>query len=219
MANWDDDSPRLQANLIRLLGALAAQANERPQLSAQDARGWQRRTMAGLKVPATAWVGAFRGEPGLESLEVMVGDSHGVAAARVAGELASFESTLVAVVAQLDERYPDPEALDADGLEAVIDLAAWAHAEWVRIHPFANGNGHTTRLWANVILMRYGIEPVIRMRPRPAFGYAAAGAAAMHGDWQPTAAVFRRMLGEQHGTHRPLVSRIAPRRRRPPPKR
>jgi Fic family protein len=83
---------------------------------------------------------------------------------------------------------------DPDQLSAIIDLAAWAHAEWVRIHPFANGNGRTARLWANSILMRYGLPAFIRLRPRPNTGYAAAGASAMQGDWKPTAAVFQRLL-------------------------
>jgi Fic family protein len=72
---------------------------------------------------------------------------------------AAFERRLQAAVAVLDQRYPSNEALDEDGLAAVIDLCAWAHAEWVRIHPFGNGNGRTARVWANAPLMRYGLPP------------------------------------------------------------
>ena len=93
-------------------------------------------------------------------------------------------------------RYPAGQELDGDGLAAVIDLCAWTHAEWVRIHPFGNGNGRTARIWANALLMRYGLPPVVRLRPRPDRGYGRAGAAAMKGNWRPAAAVFRRMLGE-----------------------
>jgi fido (protein-threonine AMPylation protein) len=219
-ADWDDDSPRLHANLSAVLDKLAADAPRRRRFSVEHAREWQRRTMAGLQVPDASYVGAFRGEPGLEDVEVVIGTAYGVAAAEVAAELAAFESTLTAIVERLDARYPDADDLDADGLEAVIELAAWAHSEWVRIHPFANGNGRTARLWANAIFMRYGIEPVIRLRPRPAHGYGAAGAAAMRGDWHPTAAVFRRLLAEHYGTRRPLRSRKAPPksgRKAPPP--
>ena len=81
----------------------------------------------------------------------------------------------------------------------MIELAGWAHAEWVRIHPFRNGNGRTARLWANALLMRYGLPPFVRLRPRPDGGYGAAGAAAMDGDRQPTVVVFRRMLRELLG--------------------
>lgn len=94
----------------------------------------------------------------------------------------------------LDALYPAGSELDADGLAAVIQLSAWAHAEWVRIHPFANGNGRTARFWANFVFMRYGLPPIVRMRPRPDGGYGTAGSAAMDGNWQPTAIVFRRML-------------------------
>jgi hypothetical protein len=127
-ANWDDDSPRLQANLAALLTQLAAEAPRRPRWSVEDARNWQRRTMAGLRAPDPSYVGAFRGEAGLEDVEVVIGEAYGVAASQVAAALAAFEGTLTAVVAWMDARYPDADALDADGLRAVIDLAAWAHA-------------------------------------------------------------------------------------------
>ena len=96
----------------------------------------------------------------------------------------------------LDAAYAHGQALDEDSLEAVIDLSAWAHAEWVRIHPFANGNGRTARIWANWIFMRYGVPPVVRLRPRADGEYSRAGAAAMLGDSRPTAAVFRKMLSD-----------------------
>jgi Fic family protein len=66
----------------------------------------------------------------------------------------------------------------------------------VRIHPFANGNGRTARLWANFIAMRYGLPPFVTLRPRPGDDYGAAAAAAMDGDWRPTERVFRKLLGE-----------------------
>ncbi|MFI3141946.1 MAG: Fic family protein [Clostridia bacterium] len=41
-----------------------------------------------------------------------------------------------------------------------IELAAWTHAEFVRIHPFIDGNGRTSRLIMNYQLMAYGYPPV-----------------------------------------------------------
>jgi Fic family protein len=83
--------------------------------------------------------------------------------------------------------------MTADRLAATLDVCAWVHAEWVRIHPFANGNGRTARLWANFIAMRYGLPPFVRLHPRPERGYGAAASAAMRGDWDQTALVFRRL--------------------------
>ncbi len=41
-----------------------------------------------------------------------------------------------------------------------IELAAWTHAEFVRIHPFQDGNGRTSRLIMNYQLMSCGFLPV-----------------------------------------------------------
>ena len=194
MADWDEDSAQLRSNLTQVLRDVRDSAVRRDLPTVEAARHWQANTMAGLEVPNAQYVGRFRGEPGLENRRVWVGTKEGVAPARVASELAAFEQRLQRVVAVLDERYPAWTDLDADGLAAVIDLSAWAHAEWVRIHPFANGNGRIARIWANSLIMRYGLPPVVRLRPRPDGGYGSAGAEAMHGSWQPTAMVFRKLL-------------------------
>ena len=61
---------------------------------------------------------------------------------------AAFEERLQLALSLLDQLYPSGKDLDADVLAAVAELAAWVHSEWVRIHPFANGNGRTARIWA-----------------------------------------------------------------------
>ena len=196
MADWDANSPRLLQNLIEVLRDARDSAVRRDVPTVEDARNWQRDTMAGLGVPDAKYVGSFRGEFGLETTRVWIGSHEGVPPGEVAQELAAFEKTLQRAVAALDARYPRGQELDQDGLAAVIDLCAWTHAEWVRIHPFRNGNGRTARIWANALMMRYGLPPVVRLRPRPDGGYGRAGAAAMEGDWRPTAKIFRKILGE-----------------------
>jgi Fic family protein len=50
---------------------------------------------------------------------------------------------------------------DAAAYEQVaIQTAVWAHAMIIRIHPFEDGNGRTSRLFLNVILVRLGLRPV-----------------------------------------------------------
>ena len=194
MADWDADSPRLRQNLTKVLHEIRDSALRRDVPSLEAARQWQSDTMAGLEVPQPEYVGRFRGKRGIRIERVGVADFEAVRPGDVAGQLAQFERRLQRAVAALDERYPAGHALDADGLAAVLDLCAWAHSEWVRIHPFVNGNGRTARMWANFLLMRYGLPPVVRLRPRPDSGYGAAARQAMGGDWKPTAAVFRKML-------------------------
>jgi len=41
-----------------------------------------------------------------------------------------------------------------------IELDAWTHAEFVRIHPFVDGNGRTSRLIMNYQLLKSGYLPV-----------------------------------------------------------
>lgn len=62
-----------------------------------------------------------------------------------------------------------------------IELASYVHAEFVRIHPFQDGNGRTARLLLNFMLMKAGYQPVIiEAKDRPVYyeslnDYAAAG--------------------------------------------
>ena len=196
MADWDADSPQLRRNLAKVLATVKADAQKRGMPKVAAAKRWQRETMAGLTVPNRDHVGRFRGEPALKNVGVMIGGVPGIPTAQVAKALQKVESTLQFVIAAIDAKYPVGTDLDVDGLAAVFDLAAWAHSEWVRIHPFVNGNGRTSRIWANFVLMCYGIPPAVRLRPRPDGGYAAACASAMSGDWKPTAVVFHKMVRE-----------------------
>lgn len=51
-----------------------------------------------------------------------------------------------------------------------IELAAFIHAEFVRIHPFQDGNGRTARLLLNFMLMKAGYQPVIiEAKDRPVY--------------------------------------------------
>lgn len=195
MPEWDEDSPQLRRNLEVVLRGIrdAAIARERPRVA--EARRWHLEIMAGLDVPDTQYPGAFRGGAGLEDVEVRIGHHLGVRAADVADALAEYEDMLQTAVERLDELIPRGVILDADKIAAVLELCGWAHAQWIRIHPFANGNGRTARLWANGLAMRYGLPPFVRLRPRPdGDDYGATAEQAMVDNWTPTVALFRRML-------------------------
>lgn len=194
MHDWDEDSSTLFRNLNEAHKHSRNQALNREPPSIEMAREWHVTTMSELSVPDQKYVGRFRGETGLERCEVRIGRSNGVLSSSVGRELQVFEEKLRQSVSVLDELIPKGDTPNStDQLNAVIELAAWVHAEWVRIHPFANGNGRTARIWTAFIAMRYGLPPFVKLRPRPDSGYAAACAKAMEGDWDATAQVFRRM--------------------------
>jgi hypothetical protein len=196
MADWDADSDILEANLREVLHALRLDARERVTPTVEAARIWQQTLMRGLTPPNPVYVGRFRGEAGLEGIGVRIGQYSGTPSQSVAGELQTFERALQRAIAALDRAIEPGQVPNADQLAAVIDLCAWAHSGWVRIHPFANGNGRTARLWANYIAMRYDLPAFVRLRPRPEGGYANAATEAMKGRWQATVPLFRQMYRE-----------------------
>lgn len=64
----------------------------------------------------------------------------------------------------------------------VIELASYVHAEFVRIHPFQDGNGRTARLLLNFMLMKAGYQPVIiEAKDRPVY-YESLNDFAVTGD-------------------------------------
>jgi hypothetical protein len=196
MPDWDEDSNQLRANLHQVLLAVRTDAVQRTKPTIEMARTWHKEMMHLLTAPAPEYVGRFRGEDGLEICEVTISGKYGVRANGVAAALRSFEATLQQKVAALGKQIGPSQDLNAEQLADIIDLCAWAHSEWVRIHPFANGNGRTARIWANYIAMRYGLPSFVRLRPRPDGAYSAASYVAMEGSWDWTARVFRRMYAE-----------------------
>lgn len=65
-----------------------------------------------------------------------------------------------------------------------IEFAALAHYKLVYIHPFTDGNGRTSRLLMNSILMRAGFPPVI-IRFQDRYKYYEYLDMANHGDVRP----------------------------------
>ena len=51
------------------------------------------------------------------------------------------------------------KAIDSTDVCAVYDLSFWAHYELVTIHPWADGNGRTSRLLMNLLQMEFGVLP------------------------------------------------------------
>ncbi len=197
MPDWDEDSDLLQSNLRKAFRLARSQA-ERPFLpDSGDVKLWHSTIMLGLRAEDKDHVGCFRGEADMRAVEVRIGRHPGVPSRDVAGALADFYATLKRVTTALDPMIAaNGPPKTGDRINAVIELCAWVHAEWVRIHPFANGNGRTARLWAAYISMRYGIPPFVRLRPRPGDGYAVACEKALTGDRTLMASVFRQMYLE-----------------------
>lgn len=65
-----------------------------------------------------------------------------------------------------------------------VELAALAHYKFVIIHPFVDGNGRTSRLLMNMLLMQHGFPPVI-IRVQDRLEYYETLQLANEGDVRP----------------------------------
>lgn len=63
---------------------------------------------------------------------------------------------LAAFCAELNKRR---KSLNPSDICAIYDLSFWAHYELVTIHPWADGNGRTSRLLMNLLQMEFGALP------------------------------------------------------------
>lgn len=68
-----------------------------------------------------------------------------------------------------------------------VELAAWTHAEFVKIHPFPDGNGRICRLLMNYQLMRKGLFAVSIAKEDKLEYYKTLEEYAVHDNLQPFA--------------------------------
>lgn len=199
------DEPILARNVRALLAQLAADSGTRAVPDVTMTHAWHRAIYAGVSsVPGPHFLGAFRGSAhrDLRTYGVVIADGRGRVVAQtpppaqVAARAAAFNVSLKQAVVSLDQLIPvGAKPSDAAQLEAVVTLCAVLHGEWVLLHPYANGNGRTARVWANWAGLRYGLPPFVRIKPRPdglLYPRAAARSMGTPPDWQ--------------GDHRPTIS-------------
>lgn len=178
---WDDDvdSERAAENLTKLALSIPAQSiQSRAMPTSSMARDWHRSMVQGVEVPDEAYRGGFRGDahPALADYEARIGGLPTTRAEGVGEEVRKLIIRLQNQVTWLDEveALEDPSVLGPDFVLKVLELAAWLHCEWVRIHPFVNGNGRTARMWVLWLCGRYGLPQLLALRPRPDMGYDSA---------------------------------------------
>lgn len=86
-----------------------------------------------------------------------------------------------------------------------IELAAWTHAEFVRIHPFIDGNGRTSRLIMNYQLMINGFLPISIAKESRLEYYNALEEYAVNGNLEPFAELIAKLEEEQLDTYIKLI--------------
>jgi fido (protein-threonine AMPylation protein) len=202
---WDDDPAGYQQQILvnaqTVLRAIVASSDRRDPPTVAMAQEWHRRLYEGVPLPVPYYAGEVRDAdprfPELDGYEVSVGPFGGAPATEVPQELADFEHRAQIAAGRIDAAIPaGAKPATPRELGGVITFCAMVHGEWVRIHPFANGNGRTARLWANWAAVRYGLPPFLNIKPRPVDPYRLAAAASMRRNHSIAVAVFGQLLRE-----------------------
>ena len=197
---WNEDPPASEGQLLQnaaaLMRSIVAASDDRDPPTVAMAQDWHRRLYEGISLPVSYYAGEVRDSdahfPELVGYEVSVGLLPGVSSADVWPELANFERQAQLAISRIDSAISvGAKPATPPELQGVIALCALLHGEWVRIHPFANGNGRTGRLWANWAAVRYGLPPFVTIKPRPgSSAYQQAAVASMSGDHAVAVTVF-----------------------------
>lgn len=77
-----------------------------------------------------------------------------------------------------------------------LDCLAFAHYEFIRIHPFNNGNGRTGRILMNIVALKFGYKP-LELYYREGDSrkiYIYAMKQADNGNFEPLATLIRKEL-------------------------
>ena len=126
---------------------------------------------------APYYAGHYRGENFrcLRYYRVQVGgdDRVGAAPRLVLAQMATLATTISAIIAGMDRavELPGVTLSSEQKLIYAVAFASRAFEEFLRIHPYANGNGHAARLLVCAIMGRYGYWPnpsLWYIDPRPA---------------------------------------------------
>ena len=180
---WEEgpDTPRARAQYKQVLARIIdGDCKKLP--STKMVREWHRESFDGV-APHPDYLGNFRNLDKvprcLQDLYVHVGGVSGSPPDTVLDDVDKFISEFRDRIKATDETWKAlKDVKTIFSVDQIVKLAAWAHGEWVRIHPFINGNGRTSRLWVNYVFSRYGFSP-IAVRPRPPSPYGPAAMASM----------------------------------------
>ncbi len=171
---WNDDDPadadRIISNVRNLLRAIQSAAGARAPLTTADLLSWHDTLYAGCSVPVAGYRGHFRGDASVLELvdyEVRVGVAPGTASAAVTSSVNRLVAALNKATAALDAEIALGTTPNPGQITAVLTLCASAHGEWLRIHPFANGNGRVGRALVAWIALRYNLPVFLKVKPRP----------------------------------------------------
>ncbi len=92
-----------------------------------------------------------------------------------------------------------------DKLHPIV-IASLLHGEFVKIHPFIDGNGRTARLLLNFILMKCGYPAIIIKKENRLEYYGALDVAHVHGDYNAFINLISKLVLEREKLYISLLA-------------
>ncbi|MDN4172604.1 Fic family protein [Nocardioides sp. SOB77] len=172
---WDPHLPankkNIQTNYDQLLVQVVNSGCAGLRPTEVSVRDWHVASVRGVWLAEKEIAGGFRGEgPAGSELSTYLNGVNGIPGAppaMVSGRVTTFFAELNVRLDGLDARLTAGETVPSLYPD-IVRTAAWAHGEWVRIHPFADHNGSTARLMAITIGLLYGVHFKLPGKPRSA---------------------------------------------------
>ena len=202
-----DDTAVISGNLARLDAEIQAAKGHREPFTLDLVRTWHTNIHAGCThVPVPEYVGNFRGSSGpyLDTADVGFGRDQtgqvrflGTPPADVTAAVAKVAVDVQTTLDRFDELILDEASATPSRLNDLVVEIAKHYVEWIRIHPFADGNGRTARVLVNWILARYWQPLVLPGRPvhdRSGLVQATAPALSTPPDYRAITRFLRKRL-------------------------
>jgi fido (protein-threonine AMPylation protein) len=184
----DDIPPGGLAEFNALLGQIQQEIldlSARMVITPDDLRGWHR-VLFQKFVPLNYYAGNFRG---VQSEYPCLASNVGVAG--IAGShFATVRQDVRILFAVIRSHISDLELSwtqisPADRAQRLSFIIGNFVGGFIRIHPFMNGNGRTSRLLWRWCLLRFGVSAQCRVHPRPGLPYGDLMHQAMAGNYIP----------------------------------
>lgn len=171
-------------------------------LDRQMIEGWHEQWFAGV-VPVPYYAGNCRGnEPEKPCLAQNVAVVNTVTGERLPGTpFGSVRSTLDKVLDQANRSLSKAvdQAETTERVRAIATSIGFAIADFIRVHPFINGNGRVSRLLWRALLAKAGLPARWGVATRPAGPYSEAMKAAMLGKKSKCIALVLAGIANQGG--------------------
>jgi len=145
-----EEQRRLTENLLVLLKSIAEGKYSSNRVSPDSIASLHRALFMGVRDHA----GKVR-SPGFGSEVLRFGPHYSLHRNEVPAKLRAICEEAERMVRSVEE---SPEAPEYE--RSAIQIAVWCHAKIIRIHPFEDGNGRTSRALMSMVLVRVGLRPI-----------------------------------------------------------